>query len=299
MPEVWKQATVVPVFKKGSRTDPCNFKPISFTCICAKYIVYSNVSKHLQKYAILCDAQHGFRPNRSYDTQLIITVNDSAESLNQGGQCDILTLNFSKAFDKVPHARLYQKLSHYGIRGPMLSWLQAFLTNRSQCVVVDNMKSHATPVLSGVPQGTVLAPLLFLVYINDLPSCVHNNVDVLLYSHIHSKDDCISLQQDLNALEEWSQKWQMSFNPTKCEFLHITNRKSPVIHTYYIATSPIKEVTSTKYLGVLIDNKLTWNDHIKSITHKAAQVNGFLYRNLRQCPPHIQAMCYKSMSVQF
>ena len=146
----------------------------------------------------------------------------------------------------------------------------------------------------------MLAPLLFLMYIKDLPSCTHNNVrlyadDVILYSHIYSKGDCISLQQDLNALEQWSQKWQMSFNPKKCEFLRITNKKSPITHTYYIATSPIKEVTSTKYLGVLIDNKLTWNDHIQSITHKAAQANGFLYRNLRQCPSHIKAMCYKSM----
>ena len=120
LPEVWKQATVVPVFKKGSHTDPCNFRPISLTYIYAKileHIVYSNVSKHLQKYAVLCDAQHGFHPNRSCDTQLIITVNDFAESLNQGGQCtcDILTLDFSKAYDKVPHAHLYQKLSRYEI----------------------------------------------------------------------------------------------------------------------------------------------------------------------------------------
>ena len=214
--------------------------------------------------------------------------------------CDVLTLDFSKAFDKVPYAHLYHKLSHYGIRGPILSWLQAFLGNRSQYAIVDNMKSHATPVLLGVPQGTVLAPLLFLMYINDLPTCVRNKVrlyadDVLLYSYVYSKDDCISLQQDLNALEQWSHKWQMPFNPKKCEFLRITNKKSPLIHTYYIATSPIKEVTSTKYLGVLIDHKLTWNDHIQSIVHKAAQVNGFLYRNLRQCPAHIKAICYKSM----
>ena len=87
----------------------------------------------------------------------------------------------------------------------------------------------------------------------------------------------------------------MSFNPTKCEFLHITNKKTPLIHSYYIATPLIKEVTSIKYLGVQIDNKLTWNDHIQYITHKAAQVNGFLYRNLRQCPPYIKTACYKSM----
>ena len=162
------------------------------------------------------------------------------------------------------------------------------------------MKSYTTSVHSGVPQGTVLAPLLFLIYINDLPMCVQNKVrlyadDVLMYSYINSKDDCISLQKDLTALEQWSHKWQMSFNPTKCEFLRITNKKAPLIHSYYIATSLIKEVTSVKYLGVQIDNKLTWNDHIQYITHKAAQVNGLLYRNLRQCPPHIKTVCYKSM----
>ena len=143
-------------------------------------------------------------------------------------------------------------------------------------------EKSCNPCTFGVPQGTVLAPLLFLIYINDLPTCVRNKVrlyadDVLLYSYVYSKDDCISLQQleDVNALEQWSHKWQMPFNPKKCEFLHITNKKSPLIHTYYIATSPIKEVTSTKYLGVLIDYKLTWNDHIQSIIHKVAQVNGF------------------------
>ena len=116
-----------------------------------------------------------------------------------------------------------------------------------------------------------------------------------MYLYINFKDDCIYLQKDLTALEQWSHKWQMSFNPTKCEFLRITNKKTPLIHSYYIATSLIKEVTSIKYLGVWIDNKLTWNDHIQYITHKATQVNGLLYRNLRRCPPHIKTVCYKSM----
>ena len=284
LPEVWRQAIVVPVFKKGRRTDPCNYRPISLTCICTKILehtVYSSISKHLQRHAVLCDAQHGFRPNRSCDIQLIITVDDFADCLNKGGHCDVLVLDFSKAFNKVPHARLYQKLSHYGVRGSILSWLKAFLTDRSQYVILHNMKSYATSVLSGVPQGTVLAPLLFLMHINDLPMCVQNKVrlyadDALIYLYINSKDDCISLQKDLTALEQWSHKWQMSFNPIKYEFLHITNKKTPLIHSYYIATSLIKEVTSIKYLGVRIYNKLsTWNDHIQYIIRKSAQVNGF------------------------
>ena len=164
---------------------------------------------------------------------MIITVNDFADCLNKGGQCDVLFLDFSKAFDKVPHAHLYQKLSHYGARGPILSWLKAFLTDRSQYVILNNMKSYATSVLSGVPQRTVLAPLLFLIYINDLPTCVQNKVrlyadDVLMYLYINSKDDCISLQKDLTALEQWSHiKWQMSFNSTKCEFYVLQTRRPP------------------------------------------------------------------------
>ena len=119
----------------------------------------------------------------------------------------------------------------------------------------------------------LLAPLLFLIYINDLPTCVRNKVrlyadDVLLYSCITSTADCISLQQDPTVLEQWSLKWQMLFNPTKCEFLCITNKKNPFIHNYNIGSSPIQEVTSIKYLGVRIDHKLTWNDHIQYITHK-------------------------------
>jgi len=303
LPDIWKTAAVVPIYKKGSRTNPSNYRPISLTCICSKileHIVHSVISKHLEHYQILSDEQHGFRKGRSCESQLITTVNDFAECLNQRGQCDILLLDFSKAFDRVPHSFLFHKLAHYGINGSLLSWLKSFLNGRSQYVVLENQQSHPTPVLSGVPQGTVLAPLLFLLYINDLPSCVRNKIklyadDVLLYCSILTVDDCISLQRDLDLLDHWSRIWMMSFNPQKCEFIRVTNKRNPILHNYYIKNSLIKEVSSATYLGVTIDSKLTWNAHIQKITNKANQTNSFLRRNLRHCPSYVKCNCYKSM----
>ena len=303
LPNIWRTAAVVPIYKKGSKTEPSNYRPVSLTCICSKileHIVYSAISKHLEHHQTLCDEQHGFRKRRSCETQLISTVNDFAECLNQRGQCDILLLDFRKAFDKVSHSLLYHKLAHYGVQGSLLFWLKSFLSHRSQYVILDNHKSDTTQVLSGVPQGTVLAPLLFLIYINDLPFSIHNKIklyadDVLLYSRITSIADCLSLQQDLDLLAQWANRWKMTFNILKCEFLRVTNQRNPILHTYYIENSPIKEVPSTKYLGVTIDNKLTFNDHIQTITNKANQINAFIYRNLRHCPSTVKCNCYRSM----
>ena len=303
LPNIWKSAAVVPIYKKGSRSDLGNYRPVSLTCICCKileHIVFSSISKHLQNHEVLCDGQHGFRQKRSCESQLITTINDFAKCLNEKGQCDVLILDFRKAFDKVPHARLFKKLDHYGIHGALLHWLKSFLTNRSQHVVLDNQKSHPTPVTSGVPRGTVLPPLLFLLYINDLPSRVRSRVrlyadDVLLYSYIKSETDCHTLQEDLDALVEWARTWQMEFNPSKCEFLQITNKMNPTVYNYHIEATPIVQVEHTKYLGVTISRNLSWNEHIQRITNKAKQVNNFLYRNLRECPTHIKSGCYKIM----
>ena len=303
LPSIWKTAKVVPIHKKGIKSDPCNYRPVSLTCICCKileHIVYSSISDHLASFNILCDEQHGFRNKRSCETQLITTVNDFAKCLNQKGQCDVLLLDFSKAFDKVPHSRLYYKLQHYGIDGPVLLWVKSFLSCRSQYVVLEGKNSLSTKVLSGVPQGTVLAPLLFLLYINDLPACVNNKVklyadDVLLYSFIESESDCMALQEDLDKLTEWADMWLMDFNPKKCEHLRITNKHSPVIYSYFLGNTVITEVIHTKYLGVTFDQKLSWSEHIQRISSKANQVNGFLRRNLHQCPVTVKSNCYKMM----
>ena len=195
---------VLPVFKTGERARPSNCRPISLTCIackCLEHIIHSNIMDYLDNNAILSDFQHGFRKKRSCDTQLIQTVHDLAKCLHNGEQIDAALLDFSKAFDKVPHARLEAKLNYYGIRGNTLQWIKCFLSQRSQQVVLEGKTPASAPVTSGVPQGSVLGPLLFLCYINDLPSCVSSTPRLfadacLLYRRINSPADAVILQQD-------------------------------------------------------------------------------------------------------
>ena len=181
------------------------------TCICSKLLEHIHIYAHLNKCNILCDQQHGFCQGRSCETQLLLTVNDFAENLNRNEQTDGIFLNFSKGFDKVSHQHLLHKLHHYGIRGNLLDWIQHFVLLRSQTVVVEGQQSDSTRVTSGVPQGTVLAPLLFLCFINDLPDGILSKVklyadDVLLYAAIHTEQDCQQLQRYLETLGKWAEE---------------------------------------------------------------------------------------------
>jgi len=169
LPDMWKSALIDPVYKKGSKRDPANYRPVLLTCICSKimdHVIYSSIFEHLNLHQALRNEQHGFRQHRSCETQLISAVHDFAQILNQQGQCDVLLLDFCKAFDKIPHSRLFYKLKFYGIKGSLLTWIVNFLSDQSQQVVLDNQRSDLNIVISGVPQRTVLAPLLFLIYIN-------------------------------------------------------------------------------------------------------------------------------------
>ena len=178
-PKDWNSAIVTPIYKKGLKSDPSNYRPISLTCICCKimeHIMLSHIAKHIAKNNIIINQQHGFRNKLSTITQLINTTTDWANTLNNKGQTDIIFLDFSKAFDKISHKFLLSKLHHYGIRNHTLSWIGAFLSNRTRTTVVNGVHSSYVEVASGVPQGSVLGPMLFLLYINDINNAIKSQI---------------------------------------------------------------------------------------------------------------------------
>ena len=169
---------------------------------------------HFSKNLILLPVQHGFRPKHSCESQLLITTDKFIENFESKTETDVVVLDFSKAYDVVPHQRLLHKLDHYRIRGTTLNWIKKFLTIRYQKVVVDGSSSESARVRSGEPQGTVVGPLLFLTYNNDLPSTVSSQVhlfadDCLLYRPIKCWADQEQLQRDLSALQDWANRWGM------------------------------------------------------------------------------------------
>ena len=198
---------------------------------------------------------------------------------------DIAILDFSKAFDKVPHQRFLGKLRHYGITGKTCGWMQAFLSNRTQWVVVDGANSQWCPVECGKPQGTVLGPLLFLLFINDLPNFISSQVrlyvdNCLLYHIISSIEDQLKIQADMQSLKDRASTWGMSFNPSKCTIMSILRSTSPFIVFYSLCCVIFQQVDEAKYLGVLLSNDLMWSKHIEHIVFKPNSTMGLLRKIL-------------------
>jgi len=304
IPDDWRHANITPLFKGGNknRSKAENYRPISLTSVTCKimeHVIHSQVINHLEKNGSLSDTQHGFRKSRSCETQLLQTVDDLAKALNNKEQTDSILLDFSKAFDRVSHRKLLIKLKHYGICGNVLPWIADFLSNRTQSVVVRGKFSKRTQVLSGVPQGTVLGPLLFLVYINDMPQEVRSSIalfadDAYLYRSIVSPEDSVQLQSDLNKLVEWEEKWSMQFHSDKCFVLRVTNKRTIINSTYNIHGEQLKNVDKAKYLGVMLSNKLSWKEHIDLMTAKATNARIFLQRNLPKSDKETRLSCYKT-----
>ena len=303
VPVDWRHANVAPIYKKGQKYDAANYRPVSLTCIISKvmeHIICSSLMKHANRHGMFYDLQHGFRDKRSCETQLLEFTQDVASNMQDGTQTDVCVLDFSKAFDKVGHRRLLEKLSWYGVRGRTNNWIRSFLADRTQAVVVEGATSENVPVESGVPQGSVLGPCLFLYYINDIAEGLTSTTrlfadDTMIYLTVKNDEDAKLLQRDLDLLEHWETTWMMEFHPAKCEIITITRKRSPLEYPYTLHNLQLKHAKIIKYLGVSISNDLRWNQHIDNITAKANRTLGFLRRNLNVGNTKIKRQAYTSL----
>jgi len=303
LPKDWTSANITPIFKKGNKHLVSNYRPISLTCILVKVlerIIFNKLYSLLECHEVLNDAQFGFRKKRSTTSLLLSAVNDWASYLNKRLSTHCVFLDFAKAFDSVPHQRLLLKLEAYGIHGSLLNWFNSFLTNRRQRVIINGSSSDWSPVLSGVPQGSILGPLLFILYLNDLPSAVCCPMkifadDVAMYCPIQSATDCVDFQRDLDSISAWCSKWQMRLNVSKCDLLCISNKSSPSKPSYYINNHNLQWVSSVKYLGVFVDCKLSWNHHISHVSAKATRVLNLLRRHMYTCRASSKLKAFRAL----
>ena len=304
IPHDWSNALISPVFKKGNVHKPSNYRPVSLTTVTCKimeHIICSHIHGHLKQHSLLTPVQHGFRKQHSCESQLLITLDDFYSSFDKSVQTDVGILDFSRAFDTVPHQRLLGKLSHYGINGNINRWIEAFLSGRTMQVVVDGETSKAAPVTSGVPQGTVLGPLLFLLYINDMPDVLSEGTklrlfadDSLVYREITCLDDQTILQKDLISLEQWAEKWGMRFNASKCQIMHISRGQAQT-RMYSLCNEILSTVKTAKYLGVTVSDDLQWHHQIHSVMNKANSMLHLVARNLRNCPRSTRSLAYTTL----
>jgi hypothetical protein len=286
VPAEWKLANVVPIYKKGSKAAAGNYRPISLTCICCKImesILKTDILAHLHNNGIITKSQHGFTRGRSCATNLLEFMEPVTAAADEGKAVDIVYLDFAKAFDKVPTQRLIAKLSAVGIRGNMLRWISDWLTDRKQRVVIGGKFSGWQAVLSGVPQGSVLGPVLFNIFINDLDdeATVRQILkkfadDTKVGQIIEGRNDSVELQATLTRLCQWATRWGMAFNVQKCHVMHV-GRSNPC-YEYVMNGEKLAATNSERDIGVIIASNLKPADQCKKAAQTASTVLAQIHR---------------------
>ena len=303
IPRDWKTATVVPIHKKGPKGDPGNYRPISLTSIPGKLmesVLKDAILSHLVDNKQIKDSQHGFMPGRSCTTNLVIFMDKVTEAVDKGTPVDIFYLDFSKAFDKVPHNKLMVKLEQRGITGDVLKWICNWLSNRTQQVKVGQERSREGPVTSGVPQGSVLGPQLFTVYIDDVDDEAER-IDMLMkfaddtkgMKEIRGPEDRDALQATLDKLWEWAERWGMSFNLDKCKIMHVGHGNPN--YEYTMGGQKLKIVEEEKDVGITVHRSLKSTKHCQKAAGMANAVLTQLSRNFHYRDRNI----FKKLYVQF
>ena len=301
LPEDWRLGTVVPIHKKGSKNLPENYRPVSLTSVVCKVlesIIRDQLMDFLVETGQISRHQHGFRPRRSCNSQLLEVIEDWSSLMEEGKRIDAVYLDFKKAFDAVPHKRLLRKLQAYGVAGKLLRWIQAFLSGRRQRVRVRVCYSQWSPVTSGVPQGSVLGPLLFLIYINDMPDVVSSAIkmfadDTKVYRNVSHPYQIQELQHDIDCVVEWSDRWQLPFNQAKCKCLHVGSGNQK--HAYLIRDTVLESVSEERDLGVHIDSTLKFRKQAASAVSKATQLLAVIRRSFAYLNEQTLTLLYKTL----
>lgn len=298
IPLQWKTANVIALHKKGSKSLASNYRPISLTSIVCK-LYEQLIRKHIMNHVrtSISKKQHGFLPGRSCLSNLLEALDTIFDMIADVESVDIFYLDFQKAFDTVPHFRLLVKLSTFGIHGKTLNAVQDFLSDRTFSVFVGDSTSKQYNVTSGVPQGSVLGPLLFLLYINDLPENVKNAVllfadDLKMIAKSSTKE---INQQDIDNLVLWQNKWLIKFNTkdNKCKVLH-AGKNNPC-NSYYMGDVLLPDVESEKDLGVTISKNLDFAEYVYSCINKANAMIAWVTRTFVSREKYLMLQIYKSM----
>ena len=301
VPLEWRLATIIPVFKKGKRNQESNYRPISLTSVVCKVmvaIVKDKIMFHLQSNDLLSPHQHGFRPARSCTSQLLEVLDSWTQAIEEGKPVDAIYLDFSKAFDSVPHARLLTKIQAHGIEGMVLQWLMAFLADRTQRVLFEGALSDSSAVKSGVPQGSVLGPLLFLLYINDMPDQLRSTVKIFaddskLFGSVATSQDREYIQEDLQKLGKWSLKWQLPFNVNKCKVLHLGSCNASADYTLLGQTLIVTE--KEKDLGIMVDGTLNFHSQTATAVANANKLLGIVRRSFARLCKTTLPLLFKTL----
>ena len=282
-PDVWKTAQVTSLHKKGSVHLCENYRPISLLCCTSKVfekLIYDQVYSHLTVHKLLSDCQSGFRPGDSTVNQLVSICHKIYASLDDGDEVLSVFLDFRKAVDKVWHPGLLHKLKKTGICGKLLSLFESYLSNRQQYVVIQGHRSNLKPIKAGVPQGSVLGPLLFLIFINDIHLGISS--DIKLYAddtslfRIVRKGNMTSaiddLNRDLDRINKWCEDWLLELNKDRTVVLFVSRKFSPTpLLPIYMGNTLLSVVDSHKHLGVLFTANFTWSKHIDNCLDKATK----------------------------
>ena len=304
LPGDWKKANISAIHKKGPKCEPNNYRPVSLTAVCCKLMekfVRIKLLDYFESNNILASQQYGFLPKRSTQLQLIKALDYWTESMDNGNDVDVIFLDFQKAFDSVPHRRLLGSLEKMGITGKPLVWIRNFLLNREQRVVLNNCKSSWKRVESGIPQGSVLGPILFLAYINSMPKVVQSKIllfadDAKIFREIQTVEDVLTLQNDLKNLEKWSNDSLLKFNRNKCVKLSLSLKNESNERNYCMGEDTIlQNVTSEKDLGIHMDSRLKFEQHVTEKVKKANSMLALIRKSFQRLDIEPFNILYKSL----